>query len=67
MGYYFVKLIGHEIITIMSVDDDDDINNPNTWFWTFGSEKPTEREKIEILDGPFTIEQLYKIYQGSKK
>lgn len=65
MGYYFVRMIGHETIKIMSVDDDkEDINDPRTWFWTFGSDEPIKRNEIEILAGPFTIEKLYNLYQG---
>jgi hypothetical protein len=63
MGYYFVRRIGHETIEIMSVDDDDeDINDLDTFFWPIGTDVPRERREIEILAGPFTIEKLYKLY-----
>lgn len=68
MGYYFVRRLKWETIEIMCVDDDkEDINDPRTWFWDFGSDEPIHRNEIEILSGPFTIEELYKLYSSKGK
>jgi hypothetical protein len=58
-----IMIKGHETIEIVCVDDDDeDINNPMTKFYTLSSDEPRMRFQIDILAGPFTIEKLYKLY-----
>lgn len=47
---------------MFSEENEENINREDAWFFMIGSDSPVERREIEILSGPFTVEELHNLY-----
>jgi hypothetical protein len=64
--FYLVKILDDDSITIMEPDtsiDPDDMK-PNDWFWAIGTDEPFKKYELEIIAGPFSIEDIKKKLLG---